>query len=209
MRLLFIILLLTSQSFASFEIVKEIDGIAVPKGITAQYDKFENNYIITTKDGSDVNMTLCYIYASSSIKTYIEIGFNTTDNFIDADQIDIFIENTDSDFKKHTVDWAQKNVSESVITENTSEAMLLKIFDLDEFSTVERKSSKSIREFSKTNDPELFNFLLNNLDKKSTIVMRFKNTTNNNRIDVKVEKSEIKDLIKMIELYKSLTAKSL
>ncbi|MGL4562840.1 MAG: hypothetical protein ACRCVW_03190 [Brevinema sp.] len=49
MKLFILLLLISSNSFAQYKKVKEINGIKIPKAIIAEYDKLENRYYIKFK----------------------------------------------------------------------------------------------------------------------------------------------------------------
>ncbi|MGL4561706.1 MAG: hypothetical protein ACRCV0_05415 [Brevinema sp.] len=69
-KMLIMLLVVSSPSFADFKKVKEINGIKISKGIIAQYDDLENTYLISTDNfykfegfnGVYNHITLHYIY---------------------------------------------------------------------------------------------------------------------------------------------------
>ncbi|MGL4562708.1 MAG: hypothetical protein ACRCVW_02485 [Brevinema sp.] len=204
-KMLIMLLLSSSPAFADFKKVKEINGIKIPKGVIAQYDDLENEYLIGTDNfykfegfnGVYNHITLHYTYKNDVIYPCIELSINTTSRdmkplfktevFIDVDSVTIFIRNKGSDVKKYTVDWSEKSTTK------------------DEF---QKYNVVSVREFTKKNDAELFNFLLENIDKDSAVTVRFQNTKNNTKIDADVKKRELKDLFNMLQLYKLLNRDS-
>ncbi|MGL4676632.1 MAG: hypothetical protein ACRCWI_03080 [Brevinema sp.] len=204
-KMLIMLLLSSSPAFADFKKVKEINGIKIPKGVIAQYDDLENEYLIGTDNfykfegfnGVHNHITLHYTYKNDVIYPCIELSINTTSRdmkplfktevFIDVDSVTIFIRNKGSDVKKYTVDWSEKSTTK------------------DEF---QKYNVVSVREFTKKNDVELFNFLLENIDKDSAVTVRFQNTKNNTKIDADVKKRELKDLFNMLQLYKLLNRDS-
>ncbi|MGL4388698.1 MAG: hypothetical protein ACRCTJ_04840, partial [Brevinema sp.] len=48
MKLLILLLLISSNGFAQYKKVKEINGLKIPKGIVAKYDNLANQYCINT-----------------------------------------------------------------------------------------------------------------------------------------------------------------
>lgn len=202
MKLLIVLLFISSNSFAQYKKVKEVGGVRVSKGIIAQYDELENSYIITTDNfymsegfnGIYNHITLSYTYNNDNIKPFVELSIDTlqrkhiikVEEFIDVNEIDIYIQNKGSKPQKYTVDWSNKTITKK------------------EF---QKYNNTAIREFTKIQDQDLFDFFLENIQQKSSITMRFKNTINNSIISVEVKKREIKDLFNMLELYKQLMKK--
>lgn len=184
--------------------VKEVGGLKVPKGITATYDDLEN---VVTASGKyskspliytlyrypELFLRLKYDMENNTIKPEFELNLHTKkgeasrtfklETFIDVTNFDVFVRNSDGT-KKYNSAWTTKQIANS------------------EINTYDRTSIFT-REYGFVNDTKLADFLLENLNEKSEIVLRFYSAQGGN-IEAVLSKGDVKKLLNTIKFYEQL-----
>lgn len=191
------------------EIVEQVKNIKIPGGITADYDELEDRTIINYPIYSQFRglagkysiLSTSIIYDNTTQKAIPRVLFSLQtieanplpmyklEAFIDASSAIIFIKNLESS-QKYTHTFSSKEISKTF-------SVVEGLFTLNQVTIV--------REYETSQDPALIQFLADNLEAKSKIIIRFVNDTSGAQITQELSKGEAKKLFNIFELYKKLT----
>ncbi len=151
MKFLFLFLLLTSNSFASYEKVKEVNGIKIPKGITAKKDSLEGGYCVyynSVRFSGTLPHELSIRIKGNDDKFYTVVETHTAGaDSIWVDSVTIYVENNET--QKYSYKWSKR---------------------MYDYISGNYKPS---REYDYTVNKDLEKFLIDNIQEKSKITVRF------------------------------------
>ncbi|MGL4561612.1 MAG: hypothetical protein ACRCV0_04910 [Brevinema sp.] len=183
MKLLILLLLISSNGFAQYKKVKEINGLKIPKGIVAKYDKLENRYYLKFKRSLSERLDFFSLRINIiNAKVYPIISFEYwAHNWLFVHSATIYIKNPNSKILTHHLKWSDSN------SKNT---------DVQNGWIFERYD---------TTDKNAILFLIQNSQKNSEITIRFHGKEFSS--DKKLEKKDVSQLINMLQFYKTLSEK--
>jgi len=193
--------------------VKNIDGVKIPRGITAKYDELKNATIVDYKTVTvlDIHTTLSanirYDNSNSELELFVLLSLQSieggdiyggrVEQFIDATYVNIFIVNKNEPIKKYTYNLAKKLISKKgmahILYANYGSPLKTTYFSI-------------VREYEYTQDKDLILFLFDNLKNKSDVILRYSNAPNI-YTEEKLSAANTKKLYSMLSLYKELKAK--
>ena len=184
-----VLMLLTTETNAKK--IKDINGLKIPKGYKATYDEFTETIHIKQKND---------VYADTHGKNVLDISFivfngRITDTIIDVEYFEpvnllttattIFIKNENESMHKYYLEWGNSVYGTKV------EPIQLALADVIEVYSVEK---------NKTMDEQLRDFLMDNLNADSEILVRYHGYED---FDKKVPKKYMDELASAVEFYKA------
>lgn len=213
--LLFLLLIvpILGATYIHAKAVKQVNGVKVPGSLDADYDDLEDKTVIdypvyaqfSGLAGKFVVLSASLVYNNSlkKVEPNVLLSLQTIEGrplpmykmeaFMDASSAVIFIKNPGGT-KKYIHVFKDKLISKNVQGGSTE---IVKGVSSSYQNVI-------VREHETIQAPEIIQFLADNLEEKSEVIIRFINDTSGAQITQELSKGEVKKLFDVFDLYKKL-----